>query len=155
MAHLFDTTRPVSPRLVQLAAALCLAIGLGYWLPRLFAPTAAIPPAAFHDGQPETASTERIAAWFGGPALKVHVAVTGLLAGSRQRAAALLSVNAEPARAYRLGDEIAPGVVLHGISATGVVLEHDGTLENIIMQAQPDRGQNGFIHVPANASGKP
>jgi len=134
------------PAWVRRLSVLALAVGAGVWGALLFAPAPRTPPPmleAMPDTRPDTAAAAR---WFGGAALRVRVAVKGLIAtGDGSAGAALLSVDGGPAQAYRAGHALAPGVTLLAISAKDVSIDQDGVVERV---APPDALPNagpGFI----------
>ena len=57
-------------------------------------------------------------------ALRTQISVLGVIAGND--GAAVLSVDGGPPSAWRLGDEIAPGIALRGIEAGAVIVEQGG-----------------------------
>ena len=62
-----------------------------------------------------------MALWFGkDEALRTQISVLGVIAGND--GAAVLSVDGGPPSAWRLGDEIAPGIALRGIEAGAVIV---------------------------------
>jgi len=141
------------PAWVRRLSMLALAAGAGVWGALLFAPAPrALPPMlqATLDAGPDTAPVAR---WFGGAALRVRVAVAGVIAtGDGSGGAALLSVDGGPAQAYRVGQALAPGVTLVGVSAGGVSIDQDGVVEQVAPPAGPPDVGQGFV--PA-AEGRP
>lgn len=136
------------PVWVRRLSVLAFAVGVGVWGALIFAPAPrALPPMleATPDAGPDTAPAAR---WFGGAALRVHVSVNGLIAtGDGSGGAALLSVDGGPAQAYRVGQALAPGVALVGVSAKGVSIDQDGIIEHIAPPAGPLSADQGFIPV--------
>ena len=66
-----------------------------------------------------------MALWFGkDEALRTQISVLGVIAGND--GAAVISVDGGPPSAWRLGDEIAPGIALRGIEAGAVIVEQGG-----------------------------
>ena len=66
-----------------------------------------------------------MALWFGkDEALRTQISVLGVIAGND--GAAVLSVDGGPPSAWRLGDEIAPGIALRGIEAGAVIVKQGG-----------------------------
>ncbi|MVW79091.1 hypothetical protein GOQ28_09170 [Bordetella sp. 02P26C-1] len=128
--------------------ALC-AIGVGVWGSLLWAPAPRLAPQVLQTTPDEIADTTAVARWFGGEALRVRITVSGLIAsGNGKHGAAVLSVNGQPPRAYRVNDTLAPGVTLVAISPTGVTVDQDGAQETLLPPAKPPAGNNGFIVLP-------
>lgn len=132
---------------MKLTAIAALAAGVGLWAAVLLAPKPSIPAPAFMPAHTAATSTSAIAGWFGGAALRVKVAVSGIMAKHDGSGAALLSIDGGPPTAYRVGQELAPGVILHRVNANTVIIEQDGGLENIAAAPAPDSPQ-GFVPVP-------
>jgi general secretion pathway protein C len=143
---LFRINEPV---FVRDLAILALAVGIGVWGALLFAPVPrALPPmldSASAFGQDTTA----VARWFGGGALRVRVAVVGLITADDGRGAALLAVNGGAAQAYRVGQTLAPGVLLAGVTPRAVSVDQDGVIEQVAVPVNPASLVQGFI--PASA----
>jgi len=57
--------------------------------------------------------------------LDTQITVLGLIAAGTQ-GSAVLSVDGAPARAYRIGTELAPGLSLVEVSTNGVELDRNG-----------------------------
>ncbi len=145
--------RPDGPTLVKGVAALALAAGIGVWGALLLAPAPqALPPALDASSDPGRDITP-VARWFGGAALRVRVAVVGLIAGKPGRGTALLSINGGPVQAYGVGQALAPGVALAGITSTGVSIDQDGVVEHVPVAERPSSHIQGFIRV--SPSGAP
>ncbi|MBU4612262.1 hypothetical protein IMZ29_17445, partial [Achromobacter sp. GG226] len=78
--------------------------------------------------------TGPVSAWFGaGPAVRVKVASSGLIAAGA-RSSAILSVDGGRAKTYGVGDALANDLVLDAVRGDGVVIRQGG--------------QTSFIEVP-------
>ncbi|HYG43175.1 MAG TPA: type II secretion system protein N [Bordetella sp.] len=88
---------------------------------------ASLPPALSMSG-PQASDTRAVALLFGTDGvIDTQIAVLGLIAAGTQ-GSAVLSVDGGPARAYRVGAQIAPGLALAGVSPAGVELDRNGAL---------------------------
>lgn len=135
------------PAFVRGLAVLALAVGIGVWGALLFAPAPRALPPTLDSASATGQDTAAVARWFGGGALRVRVAVVGLIAADGGRGAALLVVNGGPAQAYRIGQTLAPGVKLAGVSPTAVSVDQDGVIEQVAMPVNPASVIQGFIPV--------
>jgi len=141
-------TPPSAHRAVRVLAIAAAAAGLGLWSAILLAPTpSALPPALDTNTGAPVSDTRTIAMLFGTDGvLDTQIAVLGLIAAGPQ-GSAILSVDGAPARAYRIGTEVAPGLALIGVSTTGVELDRNGTrlrAKAPALAAVP----NGFVSTP-------
>lgn len=137
------------PAVVQAAAMVALAAGIGLWGALLLAPRPAPAPPALASGPAPGQNLAPVSNWFGGGSARLRVAVVGLISSGHQ-GAALLSINGEPARAYRVGQTLAQGVMLSAVLPNGVSIDQDGIVEDITIPAQP-LPPKGFV--PATAPG--
>ena len=138
------------PAFARGLAIVALALGVGVWGALLFAPAPrALPPML--DTVTSEQNTASVARWFGGGALRVRVAVMGLIT-SDKGGAALLSVNGGAAQAYRVGQALAPGVTLAGVTASSVSIDQDGVTEQVAMPANPASVVQGFVPVSKSAA---
>lgn len=138
--------RQQGPQLVQSVALLCAAAGLGLWASLLLAPQPAPPPPALATGAAPGQDISPVIEWFGGGSARLRLTVIGLIASGEQ-GAALLSINGAPARAYRVGQTLAPGVVLTAVGPNKVTLDQDGLSEDVAIPTGKPPIQ-GFL--PAN-----
>ncbi len=78
----------------------------------------------------EQISTHQLALWFGGntalPELRLHGMIVNGTDG-----AALLSINQQAVRAYRPGQELAPGVLLDSLQRDHIVITVDAVPQQI------------------------
>jgi len=113
-----------APRLATLALWALAGAGTVYWGLRLSAPAASPAPAA---AAPEAvlADTQALARLLGAqaasaaeaPAAASRFVLQGLLAGvTSGDGAALIAVDGKPARPYRVGASVEPGLVLQSLS---------------------------------------
>src|SRR5690606_27378049 len=110
------------PRLAQSAAMLLAAAGIGLWGALLLAPQPAAAPPALASSQLPGQNMSPVVNWFGGGSARVRVAVVGLISSGR-RGAALLSINGEPAQAYRVGQTLAQGVTLSAVLPNAISID--------------------------------
>src|SRR5690554_171875 len=125
-------------------AKMAVAVGLGVWAVILLAPTAALPPATFERHASEKQDLGAVADWFGGQALRVAVSATGVMATDDGRGSALLSINGARPKGFRVGERLAPGVTLHSVYATHVLIDQDGRIEEVQIPESPSSRINGF-----------
>ena len=143
---LIDTLHRRGPRLAQLAAMLAVAAGIGLWGALLLAPSPTAAPAALALGPVPGQSIAPVINWFGGGSARLRVEVVGLIA-SGDRGAALLSVNGNPAQAYRVGQGLAQGVTLSAVQSQAVSIDQDGIIEDLAVPSHALPAA-GFIPSP-------
>jgi len=124
-------TMPSAPRAIRVLAIAATAAGVGLWCAILLAPSPAdLPPALNTDSAP-VSDTRAVALLFGTDGvLDTQVAVLGLISSGSQ-GSAVLSVDGASPRAYRVGDEIAPGLALTEVTTAGVSLDRNGSLMHV------------------------
>ena len=135
------------PTFVRGLAVLAFAMGIGVWGALLFAPTPRTLPPALDSVSALGQDTGAVARWFGGGALRVRVAVVGLISADGGRGAALLAVNGGAAQAYRVGQTLAPGVTLAGVTRNAVSVNQDGVIEEVAVPSNPASLIQGFVPV--------
>jgi general secretion pathway protein C len=135
------------PSVVRTLALLTLAVGAGVWGALLFAPVPSNPPPTLEASIMTSQDTRAVARWFGGGALRVRVAVMGLIAADDGRGAALLAVNGGAPQAYRTGQVLAPGVTLAAVAADAVSIDQDGVIERVAVPSRPGGLVQGFVPV--------
>lgn len=125
-----------APAIATLIALGILAALIIYWAMQLMAPTVTIAPSGSlvkMSGAIDTSASRRL---FGDASNKpaaqarrasVDVKVSGVLA-SDYRAAVILSIDGQPAKAYGVGEEIEEDFVVESIDNKEVVLDRDGEL---------------------------
>jgi general secretion pathway protein C len=76
-----------------------------------------------------------------GAVANISIRLAGVIApGSAQgRGVAVLAVESKPMRAYRTGDEIAPGIRLLQVQPTRVVIEQNGVRSEVLLPASATR----------------
>jgi general secretion pathway protein C len=152
MIRTFSPARPDAPALLRGLAMAACAAGTGVWAALLLAPVPHEFPPALETAEQAAPDTSAVAQWFGGQALRVRVAVSGVIASNDGGGAALLSVDGAAPRAYRVGQALAPGVVLESVSRTSVSVSQDGVIDTVALPVKSLRGQEGIVSVPAPAS---
>lgn len=130
-------------RLCQAGIALALgALALDLWLPA----GPPIPPL-LNDTPAERQGTQALASWFGGatalPELRLHGMITSAGCG-----AALLGINQQPVRAYRQGQELAPGVVLHSLQRDHITVTVDGVPQSVATERRAPPAGDGIRRLP-------
>jgi general secretion pathway protein C len=76
-----------------------------------------------------------VALWFGkDEVMRTQISVLGLIAAGPD-GAAVLSVDGGPPLAWRVGTEVAPGIVLRDIAADAVTVEQGGRLNKLATPA--------------------
>lgn len=140
-------TLPSAPRAVSVLAMAAAAAGLGLWGAILLAPSPAELPPALNTNSTPASDTRSVALLFGSDGvLEMQISVLGLIAAGPQ-GSAVLSIDGAPARAFRVGAEVAPGLVLAEVSGSGVVLDRNGShlRASAPTQAAPPAG---FVPAP-------
>ncbi|MGE4371153.1 MAG: type II secretion system protein N [Burkholderiaceae bacterium] len=137
------------PAVLQALALLALAAGLGVAGAVFMAPEPRPLPPALQAQPARTPDVQALAQWFGGAPLRIAVTVQGVIASSDGHGSALLGINGAPAQAFRVGDTIAPGVVLANVSGQSVTLLQQGTRESIAVSSLAPLPANGFVTLPS------
>lgn len=136
------------PTCVRMLGQFMLAAGIGVWGAMVLAPAPRPSGPLLDTAPPSALDTTPLARWFGGAALRVRITPVGVIASSEGDGAALLSVDGGPARAYRVGTQLAPGVVLHAVSASSISIDQDGVIESVGLPAAAGV-VHGFLPVDA------
>lgn len=123
-----------APSLLRGAALLAIASGIGLWGALLLAPQPDPAPPMLAVEPAQAPSLDALAGWFGSGRGRLQVRMTGLMAAG-PRGTAILSIDGAPARAFRVGDTLAPGVTLAEVHADGIVVNQDGMDEAITAPA--------------------
>lgn len=123
-----------APGLLHGAALLAIAGGIGLWGALLLAPQPDPAPPMLTLEPAPAPSLDTLAGWFGSGRGRLQVRMTGLMAAG-PRGTAILSIDGAPARAFRVGDTLAPGVTLAEVHAHGIVVSQDGMDEAIAAPA--------------------
>ncbi|HLT98670.1 MAG TPA: hypothetical protein VKZ70_02885 [Burkholderiaceae bacterium] len=132
---------------LRVIAMATLAVGVGVWSALLLAPRPVESPPLLAPGADARQDLSPVVQWFGGAPLRVRVAVNGIIAAGDGSGAALLSVDGASPRAYRVSQELAPGVVLEAVSPQSVSIAQDGVAEQVPMPKAPGSGMQGFVPV--------
>jgi len=134
-----------APRLLQGAAIVAIASGIGLWGALLLAPHPDPAPPMLVTQAPPSHGLEPLEGWFGSGKGRLQVRITGLMAAG-ERSTAVLSIDGAPARAYRIGDALAPGITLSAVQADAIVINQDGLDETVPAPARP-APVRGFVPV--------
>ncbi|MHB8353408.1 MAG: type II secretion system protein N [Burkholderiales bacterium] len=133
----FHQSVELLPHLTRWLALLLLAGLLGLWSMRLFAPTPLPVPVSPLPNSTEPGSAAWRGLFAGAGAGSGAVLLRGVIVASPQESVAVLSVNGGPARAHKIGSEIAPGIRLTDVNAQSVTLERNGVRETLTLSPRP------------------
>ena len=130
---------PFVYRTATLLLAVLLVVSVSYWALTFSArrtPTEPVRvlPAGELDAQARSTDITPIARLMGsaGSGEVGNIRALGVMAeGGTGRGIAVLGVEGKPARSYRSGDVVVPGVVLHEVRKDGVVLSRSGALQEV------------------------
>lgn len=134
------------PLLLSLLALILLAASIAYWVLQLYKPEqrplAAAPVATQPPPSPDAAAT-----LFGGQPTAVisNFQLTGVVSAGAD-SAVILVADGQPAKAVRIGREIAPGVTVAEVHRRYVMLSDGGVLKRV--ELAPDTGQSTAIMPP-------
>lgn len=123
-------------------AGVALIAGLAYWGVQWLTPLPGVPQA---EAAPAAAdgTAQAVARWLTPGDESLDVAVAGVMV-SRSAAAAMLSVNGAPPRAYVVGDKLGHATTLREIESRGIVIERAGATERLAVPALPELGEGGI-----------
>jgi len=136
------------PRFSRIARLLVHVFGFAlvcalaaYWIVRIVTPPPTAAPAPVAGPAPRDADPTLAARLFGlvqqaAQPVVSNVQVAGVFAAGRDSSAVLI-VDNKQARAYVLGQEVAPGSKLVAVRADGVTLERSGSRQELGLAAQP------------------
>lgn len=128
---------PAAPAMFRALAILALAAGVGVWGAVLLAPKPPALPAAVSAPAPRAADNMPVALWFGrDEVLRTQISVLGVIAAGTD-GAAVFSIDGGPPVAWRVGDEVAPGIVLKDVGADAVTVEQGGRASRLSTPASP------------------
>lgn len=140
----------LSGRTVNLILLIAIAAALTYWILQFSAPSKTeetiVPvPTADRAARTEIMNVAPIARLFGSSAPSVtasDIVVVGVIAqGGKNEGVALLSVNNQPAMAFRAGEIVSSETILSEVKANGVILDRGGIRREISLPArQPPSG---------------
>ena len=80
-------------------------------------------------------STHQLAQWFGGTTALPELRLHGMIVSGKD-GAALLSINQQAVRAYRPGQELAPGVLLDSLQRDHIIITVDAVPQQIATERQ-------------------
>lgn len=130
---------------ISLGLACLLSAILAFWGVRLAEKAPPVIPLTPPDAAPKLDYSLQ-ARLFGagvqtGAVANISIRLAGVIApGSAQgRGVAVLAVESKPMRAYRTGDEIAPGIRLLQVQPTRVVIEQNGVRSEVLLPASATR----------------
>jgi general secretion pathway protein C len=121
------------PRLSSWVSLVVLATVAGYWSMRLLAPAPLQPPPLAVPSTPEAGATAWRTLFSGSGGVTGPILLRGVITGDGRDGVAVLSIEGKPGRAFRSGTEVAPGIVLAEVKAKSVILERNGTPEEIFL----------------------
>lgn len=122
---------------VQIAAMVAAAAGVGVWSAILLAPSPQPAPPALvvQDGQGTDVTS--VAGWFGGgPASRIKIVPSGLIAAGN-RGSAILAVDGGRPRAFAVGQNLAHDLVLVAVRPTGVIVAQGAQETEILIPELP------------------
>ena len=130
---------------ISLGLACLLSAILAFWGVRLAEKAPPVIPLTPPDPAPKLDYSLQ-ARLFGagvqtGAVAHISIRLAGVIApGSAQgRGVAVLAVESKPMRAYRTGDEIAPGIRLLQVQPTRVVIEQNGVRSEVLLPVSATR----------------
>lgn len=137
------------PLISSVAAVALLSASLAYWGMQLFKPKQR-PIAAVPATQVAEASLDAARGLFGGNtavAVVSNFQLRGVVADTRGRGSvAIISADAQPAKAYPVGAEVAPGVSVKEVQARHVILLEGGVQKRLDLMA--DAGGSASLAMP-------
>jgi general secretion pathway protein C len=133
--------------LVHFVGAGLACAQLAYWAIRLLTPPPAPAPApvqavAVHDPDPVLVARAFGQVELAAPAAIANIQLAGVYAAGRDSAAVFI-VGDRPAKAVRLGQEVAPGSTLVEVTPDGVTLEAGGVRRQLRVPNPPVVASNG------------
>ncbi|MYN04155.1 hypothetical protein GTP41_18850 [Pseudoduganella sp. DS3] len=137
------------PLISSVAAVALLSASLAYWGMQLFKPKQR-PIAAVPMAQAPEASLDAARGLFGGNTAVAAVSnfqLRGVVADTRGRGSvAIISADAQPAKAFPVGAEVAPGVSVKEVQARHVILLEGGVQKRLELMA--DAGGSASLAMP-------
>jgi general secretion pathway protein C len=133
--------------LIHFAGAALACAQLAYWAIRLVTPPPVPAPApaqavAVHDPDPVLIAREFGQVELDAPAAIANIQLAGVYAAGRDSAAVFI-VGDRPARAVRIGDEVAPGSKLVEVDPESVTLESGGVRRQLRVPNPPAIASSG------------
>lgn len=144
------TANPWPARLLTLLVWGLAAASVAYWALRLMSPSSGAAPVAVARAALSQADATAVARVLGATAQVVAVAgvatanryvLTGVVADRRQGGAALIAVNGQPPKPFRVGAEVEPGVVLTSVGPRRAVLAPDLKAEPVATLELPPQSR--------------
>jgi general secretion pathway protein C len=141
------------PLLLSLLGVILLAASLAYWIMQLYPPKqrplAAVPQATMPDPSIDAAAT-----LFGGQvaAAATNYQLTGVVADGRD-SVAIIVAEGSPAKALKVGKEVAPGITLAEVHPRYVMLSDGGVMKRVDLAT--DTKAAAPMGGPAGAPGAP
>jgi general secretion pathway protein C len=127
-----------------LLAVIALSASLAYWGLQLFKPAPRPQVAAAQPQMPEPA-IDAAAGLFGGQSVAVvsSYQLKGVVAAVPARdGVAIIAADGKPAQAYKVGQEIAPGVTVKEVAAHFITLSEGGVAKRIDLPADAKGGNS-------------
>ncbi len=141
----------------SLLAVIALSASLAYWGLQLFKPQPRPQVAAPQAAMPEPA-IDAAAGLFGGHSAAVvsNYQLKGVVAAVPARdGVAIIAADGKPAQAYKVGQEVAPGVTVKEVTARAVTLLEGGVAKRIDLPAEAggntSLSQGGGANPPPSA----
>jgi general secretion pathway protein C len=133
--------------LMHLALLALVCAAAAYWIAKIAtpAPTPAPPPVASpppRDVDPVLAARMFGLVQLANTQVTANVQVSGVFAAG-DRSSAVLVVDGKPARAYLVGQQIAPGLTLAEVRHDGVTLESGGGRQDVRVPPRPVANMGG------------
>lgn len=133
--------KKLSTVLLHLVMLALVCAAAAYWIAKLAtpAPRPAPPPVASpppRDVDPVLAARMFGLVQLGNAPVNANVQVSGVFAAGAQSSAVLV-VDGKPARAYLVGQQVAPGLTLAEVSAEGITLESGGVRQELRVPPRP------------------
>jgi general secretion pathway protein C len=127
--------------LMHLVLLALVVAAAAYWIVKIAtpAPTTAPPPVASpppRDVDPVLAARMFGLVQLANTPVTANVQVSGVFAAGR-RSSAVLIVDGKPARAYLVGQQVAPGLTLSEVRRDGVTLEGGGAKQDVRVPQRP------------------
>jgi type II secretion system protein C len=72
------------------------------------------------------------------PVTSLQLRLTGIMRDpNEKRSVVIISEGGQPGKVYSIGDAVLNGIVINAINEDGIVLEHGGRLEKLLLVRQP------------------
>jgi general secretion pathway protein C len=144
------------PLICSVAAVAVLSASLAYWGMQLFKPKQR-PIAAVPVAQLPEANMDAARGLFGGNvavAVASNYQLRGVVADTRGRGSvAIISADGQPAKAFPVGAELAPGVSVREVQARHVILIEGGVQKRLDLPSDQGVSSSGGLVAPGGAAG--